>query len=197
MDLFSYILAHDSGFAPNPYHGFCTLACCKPVIRRVAQVGDWVMGTASKPDSLKLIYIMKVARALPFDTYFNDPQYRHKKNSPKNPLGDNIYKPVGSGKFKRMPNPLHGPRQELRDLKTNRVLISDHFYYFGDRAPELAPDFGPLIHSTQGHKRIKPGHIHYEGFLSLLEWLQDNFRPGIHGKPRLKSPVQKRAVKCS
>ena len=28
--LYSYIVATDSGFSPNPFHGFCTLACCKP-----------------------------------------------------------------------------------------------------------------------------------------------------------------------
>ncbi len=27
----------DYGFAPNPFHGICTLATCKPVIRRVAR----------------------------------------------------------------------------------------------------------------------------------------------------------------
>ena len=30
MTLYSYIVKHDNGFAPNPFHGFCTLACCKP-----------------------------------------------------------------------------------------------------------------------------------------------------------------------
>ena len=32
--LFSYVVATDSGFAPNPFFGLCTLACCKPAIRR-------------------------------------------------------------------------------------------------------------------------------------------------------------------
>ena len=37
MTLYSYTVAADTGFAPNPFHGFCTLACCKPGIRRTAQ----------------------------------------------------------------------------------------------------------------------------------------------------------------
>ena len=45
--LFSYVVRYDSGFAPNPFHGFCTLATCKPGIRAHANVGDWVVGTAS------------------------------------------------------------------------------------------------------------------------------------------------------
>ena len=40
MRVFSYIVTHDTGYAPNPFHGFLTLACCKPLIRRTAEVGD-------------------------------------------------------------------------------------------------------------------------------------------------------------
>lgn len=32
--LYAYKMTHDTGFAPNPYFGVCTLACCKPRIRR-------------------------------------------------------------------------------------------------------------------------------------------------------------------
>lgn len=32
--LFSYVVETDSGFAPNPFFGVCTLARCKPSIRR-------------------------------------------------------------------------------------------------------------------------------------------------------------------
>ena len=36
MKVFSYVVMSDSGFAPNPFHGTCTLACCKAQIRRSA-----------------------------------------------------------------------------------------------------------------------------------------------------------------
>ncbi len=48
MYIYSYVLRYDDGVAPNPFFGFCTLAVCKPVIRRKAQVGDWIIGTGSK-----------------------------------------------------------------------------------------------------------------------------------------------------
>ncbi len=44
MRIYAYILKVDSGFAPNPFHGWCTLACCKPAIRRKARPGDWIVG---------------------------------------------------------------------------------------------------------------------------------------------------------
>ena len=34
MIVYEYVMTSDSGFAPNPFHGACTLACCKPKIRK-------------------------------------------------------------------------------------------------------------------------------------------------------------------
>ena len=48
MAVMGYKLRHDTGFAPNPFHGFLTLATCKPAIRRCRAKGDWVAGFASK-----------------------------------------------------------------------------------------------------------------------------------------------------
>jgi len=39
--LYSYIVKTDTGFAPNPFHGFCTLACCKPIMRR--KIRDYIV----------------------------------------------------------------------------------------------------------------------------------------------------------
>ena len=49
--LFTYVIPNDGGFAPNPFIGVCTLNCCKPVIRRTTQKGDWVAAT-QRPTSL-------------------------------------------------------------------------------------------------------------------------------------------------
>ena len=46
--LFSYTIPSDDGAAPNPFHGQCTLAICKPSIRRVAKKDDWIAGLGSK-----------------------------------------------------------------------------------------------------------------------------------------------------
>ena len=120
-----YVLRIDSGFAPNPYGGLCTLACCKPVIRRIAAVEDWVIGTTPAPDTHLLIYAMFVTRGLTFDLYFNYPEYEIKKPGPANLSGDNIYKPDGSGGFIQLQNPAHDHRHCEGDLSTNRVLISE------------------------------------------------------------------------
>lgn len=61
MKLYSYVLTHDTGFAPNPSGEYCTLACCKPRIRKSAQVDDWIIGTGSTNNvGHDHLYAMKV-----------------------------------------------------------------------------------------------------------------------------------------
>lgn len=97
MRLYVYVVVHDSGFAPNPFHGYCTLATCKPRIRRGAEVEDWVMGLGSVRNAQagKLIYAMRVDEAMSFNDYWNDPRFQKKKTersgSQKSECGDNIY----------------------------------------------------------------------------------------------------------
>ena len=59
MTLYSYTIAIDTGFAPNPFNGFCTLACCKPGIRRTAQDGDYVVGIGPKGSGNRVVYAMR------------------------------------------------------------------------------------------------------------------------------------------
>lgn len=45
--IFRNVVRNDSGAAPRPYGGYCSLSICKPAVRRTAQVGDWVIGLRS------------------------------------------------------------------------------------------------------------------------------------------------------
>jgi len=58
MTIWSYVVDKDTGFAP--FWGCCTLACCKPDIRKGAQKGDWVVGLSSKTDGNRIVYAMRV-----------------------------------------------------------------------------------------------------------------------------------------
>ena len=97
MRLHSYIVAIDDGFAPNPFYGFCTLATCKPKIRRHAQVGDWMLGTGSKKKGRQgtLVYAMRVTEKMTYDSYWEDPRFEDKRpdlfKSIRKSRGDNIY----------------------------------------------------------------------------------------------------------
>jgi len=47
IPLFCYKQTHDTGFAPNPFHGHCPLTTCKAGMRRSKCVGDWIAGFTS------------------------------------------------------------------------------------------------------------------------------------------------------
>ena len=138
MTFYSYILARDYGFAPNPFFGICTLATCKPTIRKKAKVGDWVLGTGSKcvGDNL-LIYCMKVSEKLTFDEYWDDYRFQVKKpvrnGSAIKQYGDNIYH-SSNGIWKQSDSHhSYGDgstnNENLgKDIKGEYVLISNFFF---------------------------------------------------------------------
>lgn len=75
MRLFTYTIPIDDGGAPNPWGGYCTLNICKPKIRSVARVGDWLMGTGSKSVeghgdlSNKCVYLMQITKIIEMKKY--------------------------------------------------------------------------------------------------------------------------------
>ena len=91
MSYYSYRLDHDSGLAPNPFGGFCTLVVCKPEIRKSGNlsVGDWIFGTGSKAIEKNtgiqcqrnLIYAMQVGEIIGMNDYWQDPRFNYKKTN--------------------------------------------------------------------------------------------------------------------
>ena len=66
MKIYVYIVPVDDGAAPNPYSGVCTLAICKPNLRKIAKQGDWIIGLNSE---FKLIYTMKITTVITMKEY--------------------------------------------------------------------------------------------------------------------------------
>lgn len=73
--MFSYIVARDFGFAPNPFHGVCTLATCKPKIRKLAALDEWIVGIGPAERDHPLVYFMQVDERLTFNEYWADPRF--------------------------------------------------------------------------------------------------------------------------
>src|SRR5687767_9007196 len=100
--LYLYVVDRDFGFAPNPFHGYCTLATCKPRIRARANHGDWVIGMGG----LRLgatghcIFAMRVTDTLTYDEYWRSPPHLVKRpvrnGSRRMMVGDNIYRREGN-----------------------------------------------------------------------------------------------------
>lgn len=149
--LYTYPITRDFGFAPNPFHGVCTLATCKPRIRRAASVGDWVMGVGGNPLGEvkgKCIFLMKVTEKIGFRNYWSDPRFSLKKPSRNGSqvqmLGDNIYHKGSDGSWIQEdshhsnPDGSPNPVNVKRDTRTtDRVLVSELFFYFGSQAIDV------------------------------------------------------------
>ncbi|MBO9874461.1 hypothetical protein PG878_18900 [Xanthomonas hawaiiensis] len=193
--LYSYVVVRDFGFAPNPFSGLCTLATCKPKIRGKASIGDWVIGVGAVSTGRQgdLIYAMKVAEALSFDEYWNDPRFEVKRpvlnGSLKRAYGDNIYhKDAGAwiqaDSHHSFPSGKTNFENLRRDVSADRVLIAHEFYYFGDRKVAV-----PISVRRQGrHDLCRPGRGHIVNIPeslrdSFLAWLMSSHAIGVHGQP--------------
>ncbi|MET3119976.1 hypothetical protein AAKU64_004224 [Undibacterium sp. GrIS 1.8] len=190
--LFTYTIPYDDGAAPNPFFGMCTLTICKPSIRRVAQVGDWIAGLGSKnaPSgdlSGCLVYAMRVDDVLSMNEYDEQALDKWPHRIPKlqsmslqDRLGDCIYDYSSGEPVQR--RGVHGSTNVDKDLSGKNALISKHFFYFGAKAIPLPDDLRKnLCHQTQGHK----SNSNAPSFNRFIEWLDTlALEPGqIYGWP--------------
>ena len=195
MKLFSYVVARDYGFAPNPFFGICTLCTCKPKIRKTASLGDWIVGTGSSRNNRRgyIVYVMCVAEAMTFNEYWEDDRFQKKKpnlmGSVKQAFGDSIYFQDASGQWQQKdshhsyangsPN-LHNIRN---DTQTDRVLLSKEFTYWGGSGPKIPKKFrdykGLDICAGRGYKCKFP-----EDFVEdFVEWYRNIDSNGYLGTP--------------
>jgi hypothetical protein len=162
---FSYIVARDYGFAPNPFYGVLTLATCKPSIRKTAMVGDYVIGFSRKKYESKLIFMMRVTEKMSFDEYWNDPRFLCKRpvmnGSTKKLYGDNIYHHDELGQWVQEDSHHSKENGEINEdnLKkdtrsTDQVLISSEFFYLGNKMVKLPSDLRRCVYEHRGHKKI-------------------------------------------
>lgn len=145
--LYIYVVDRDFGFAPNPFHGYCTLATCKPKIRSHAQIGDWIMGVGGRRLNAtgKIIYLMKVSEILTFNEYWSDVRFNRKRPVRNGSLvmmvGDNIYHQesesdtwIQEDSHHSNPDGTTNQKNLATDTSADKVLVSNHFYYFGKSA---------------------------------------------------------------
>ncbi len=195
MRLFSYVVARDYGFAPNPFFGICTLATCKPNIRRVAQIGDWVMGTGCSKHGHKgyIVFIMLISEEMTFNQYWNDSRFQRKKpnlrGSKKQAFGDNIYYMRDNSTWHQqdshhsykdgVPNPFN----IRNDTQTDRILISNDYAYWGGLGPKIPNRFmnddGLNICAGRGHK----SRFSEDSISEFVVWFRNRGKKGYLGVP--------------
>ena len=162
MKLYSYTMTVDDGFAPNPTGGICTLAYCMVRMRPTVQAGDYVVGLAGKEyrqlvgaefPAYPVIYAMRVTEVIGFRKFERDERYR--------------------GHF--------SPRQFVRDqVRTDRVLVSSDYIYWGGDGPLLPENLSDLIKPKgPGHKCNFPPEV----IQTFIQWFEGQPDRGLVGTP--------------
>jgi len=174
VKLYSYVVQHDNGYAPNPYFGVCTLCRCKfrrsaagrKNIVELAKRGEWVVGTGGASERSaghgKLIYAMRVDEKLTREQYYKARRFAQKK-------------PMLGGTYKQTRGDNERPRNN--DERKQFALVSRHFYYFGAKAICIPRDLDIEKKGPGFRSRFDQAVI-----LRCVEWLEKRL-PGKHGEP--------------
>ncbi len=182
--LYVYVVDRDFGFAPNPFHGYCTLGTCKPQIRNNAQVGDWIMGVGGKrlKATGKCLYLLKVSEIITFNDYWSDARFQRKKPIRNGGLvtmvGDNIYHQESDGVWIQEDSHHSNPDGTCnlenldRDTSSTNVLISEHFYYFGSSAPVVnLESIGYKNHIGHSKKLLSDNNV-----AAFIDRIEDEYK---------------------
>lgn len=192
MVIHTYVVQHDKGFAPNPFWGICTLACCKPRIRAKASVGDIILGFGSADRKVgfggRVIYWMSISEIISFDEYWNAPRFASKKPQMSGSLmacyGDNIYHQTNNAweqaySFHSDGEGLGRGNLERDAGKTDRVLIARDFTYWGCEAPKFPAELARLVPKA----RAERCRYNESERTSILEWIAAQKDRGYRAPP--------------
>lgn len=199
MKLHTYVVRYDSGFAPNPFYGYCTLATCKPTIRRSARIDDWLVGCGSNDKTVlrggHLVYAMRITEILDFRSYGADPRFSmkipYRTGSRKQSCGDNIYfrdnkdsRWTQRDSFHSKPSGKQNSEHVDRDTSVDRVLISNDFVYFGGYGPPF-PDSLRDFHGLDVCKagRGVTGIVDEDLISAFVAWIRSLPGTGYQGAP--------------
>lgn len=188
-------MSRDFGFAPNPFHGVCTLATCKPQIRAVAQSGDLILGCGSAANNLsgKMIFVMRIEGKMSFSEYWEHPAFQNKRPSFSSnrarSYGDNIYSHDGQRWVQAdSHHSFEGGIVNLanlnRDTGSDNVLWGSDFTYWGGDAIDIPSEFRDFY----GEDIFPPGRSHRSRFSNELiaafsTWFEERTTRGVIGRP--------------
>ena len=184
VTLCTYLIANDTGLAPNPYHGWCSLAVCTPNHQGARLTdGDWIAGFLTKARGYKLVYVLQIEQRLHLNKYFRDPRFAAKRPNLRGDwrarCGDNFYSQDREGHWKQHRNRFHiGEAHLKKDTRRPYVFVGRRFWYFGREALDPPPQLGRLW----GGRGIRVNHdpVLVE---QLLQWVSSGWKEGIHGLP--------------
>jgi hypothetical protein len=184
-DLYTYVMKHDSGLAPNPFWGTCSLAVCTPNHQGSrAKRGDWIAGVSDKGRGYKIIYVMEVDERVHMNDYFIDERFTAKKPIPdgtaQQRCGDNFYSLDVNGHWTQHPNRHHmGSACLAQDTRNPWVFVARKFWYLGRKAIDMPGEFLPMF-GGRGARVSHPPEL----VASFKTWVKASLKEGVNAMPR-------------
>jgi hypothetical protein len=173
----TYVIAVDSGAAPNYDKPCTTLAVCKPRIRRKANVGELVLAFAGAKvnphEPHTVVWAGVITEKLTFAEYWNDPRFARKKPD-RSPTPDNFYRPTRDGDLVWVENSVHGPEALQHDTHGLYVLAFQPSWRFGANGPPLPATFG--LQMTHGRRGERLADLSDTEWRRLQAWLNQQAR---------------------
>ena len=157
-------------------------------------MGDWIVGTGSVNSPIgnmsgQVVYAMRVSQKMTMEAYDAFVKANIANKIPKwfsrdvrRRLGDAIYD--FSSKPPKLRQSVHTEKNRDSDLGGKYALLSDHFFYFGDRPKQLPDHLLPIVKQGSGH-RSRANDPFVEAFLNWLKSL--GLEPNkLYGKPQYR-----------
>jgi hypothetical protein len=186
-----YVMRKDTGFAPNPFDGWCTLLGCAPNYANAKLVaGDYIAGFFRSGRPPRLVYIMEVSETFDYNDYYQDRRFEHKKprrdRTWRERAGNNIYFRDSSGGYAQDRNACYHTRAAkiVQDLKHPVVFAGRNFAYFG----AMAETANALLLPTRFHWCLPQRAVKYlvddcQDFDPFVTWAFSH-GSGMVGLPR-------------
>jgi hypothetical protein len=175
--IWRYVLSNDNGIAPCAQDGIVSLCCCKPMIRRGAALGDWVVGFAPKRRGMgRVSWAGKVSEILTLGEYqrkYPDRRDAVYEIADDTPL-DGIEKLVPLTRY-------HSEdRMRQRDWSGRNGLVFKPAWYFGGTGVPAPTEIAEMAHYFVGQSATGSSEARAE---ILEEWLRSQGEPGVLGTP--------------
>ncbi len=144
--------------------------------------GDWIAAVAASNKEVgrirnRLVYAMRVTSKLTLEEYDDLTRASLKikladarSNDPVRRVGDSIFDFRHDPPTPRPNMHSHSPKTLAKDQRGGYALLSDHFYYFGDRAIALPAGMFAIFPQSQGH-RSAANDEYVNDFMAWIEGL--------------------------
>jgi hypothetical protein len=97
-------------------------------------------------------------------------------------VGDCLYDYSASNNPRLRPG-VHPGESKARDLRGKNALLSDYFFYFGDKPVKIPEKFSILVRNGQGHQVHKNESIKHD----FVDWITKFYKPNkLYGWPQVE-----------